>query len=230
MTQAWISLGAVPPRPSIMSRLPRRYRAEPGDRRGPWRRISARYDMHRQDRRSQPDIAGKTVVLEWNNPGCPFVQKHYEQRQHAEGPGCGGGAGCGVADDQCGRAGQAGPYDRAPTAQKFVAGRRRRSRPPICSIRTGNWSARAYRRRRPTSAHVCRSMASWAASSIQRRDRRQADRATGADIAAARNHVLAALGEVQARASRCRCPNATLWRSVRSSGSRNSAIAQLSPS
>jgi len=20
---------------------------------------------------------GKTVVLEWNNPGCPFVQKHY---------------------------------------------------------------------------------------------------------------------------------------------------------
>jgi len=21
---------------------------------------------------------GKTVVLEWNNPGCPFVQKHYQ--------------------------------------------------------------------------------------------------------------------------------------------------------
>ena len=21
---------------------------------------------------------GKTVVLEWNNPGCPFVQKHYD--------------------------------------------------------------------------------------------------------------------------------------------------------
>ena len=20
---------------------------------------------------------GKTVVLEWNNPGCPFVKKHY---------------------------------------------------------------------------------------------------------------------------------------------------------
>lgn len=23
------------------------------------------------------DFKGKTVVLEWNNPGCPFVQKHY---------------------------------------------------------------------------------------------------------------------------------------------------------
>lgn len=22
-------------------------------------------------------LKGKTVVLEWNNPGCPFVQKHY---------------------------------------------------------------------------------------------------------------------------------------------------------
>ena len=21
---------------------------------------------------------GKTVVLEWNNPGCPFVRKHYQ--------------------------------------------------------------------------------------------------------------------------------------------------------
>ena len=24
------------------------------------------------------DFKGKTVVLEWNNPGCPFVQKHYD--------------------------------------------------------------------------------------------------------------------------------------------------------
>ena len=27
---------------------------------------------------SLSDFRGKTVVLEWNNPGCPFVQKHYE--------------------------------------------------------------------------------------------------------------------------------------------------------
>lgn len=24
------------------------------------------------------DFKGRTVVLEWNNPGCPFVQRHYE--------------------------------------------------------------------------------------------------------------------------------------------------------
>lgn len=26
---------------------------------------------------SLADFKGKTVVLEWHNPGCPFVQKHY---------------------------------------------------------------------------------------------------------------------------------------------------------
>lgn len=26
---------------------------------------------------SLSDYRGKTVVLEWNNPGCPFVKKHY---------------------------------------------------------------------------------------------------------------------------------------------------------
>lgn len=34
------------------------------------------------DARGKPvrlsDFRGKTVVLEWNNPGCPFVQKHYD--------------------------------------------------------------------------------------------------------------------------------------------------------
>ena len=36
---------------------------------------------------------GKTVVLEWNNPGCPFVHKHYESgnipRQQAEATAAG---------------------------------------------------------------------------------------------------------------------------------------------
>lgn len=27
---------------------------------------------------SLADFKGKPVVLEWNNPGCPFVRKHYE--------------------------------------------------------------------------------------------------------------------------------------------------------
>jgi peroxiredoxin len=28
--------------------------------------------------RSLAEFKGKTVVLEWNNPNCPFVQKHYK--------------------------------------------------------------------------------------------------------------------------------------------------------
>lgn len=40
--------------------------------------------------RSLADFAGKTVVLEWNNPECPFVKKHYSgnmQRQQKEATG-----------------------------------------------------------------------------------------------------------------------------------------------
>lgn len=30
------------------------------------------------DQVSKADLAGKTVILEWTNHGCPFVQKHYD--------------------------------------------------------------------------------------------------------------------------------------------------------
>jgi len=29
------------------------------------------------------DFRGRTVVLEWNNPGCPFVRKHYQGNMQA---------------------------------------------------------------------------------------------------------------------------------------------------
>jgi len=34
-------------------------------------------DLHGQ-KHSLSDFKGKYVVLEWNNPGCPFVRKHYD--------------------------------------------------------------------------------------------------------------------------------------------------------
>lgn len=34
--------------------------------------------------RSLADFAGKTVVLEWHNPECPFVQKHYSGNMQAQ--------------------------------------------------------------------------------------------------------------------------------------------------
>jgi hypothetical protein len=33
---------------------------------------------------SLADFRGRTVVLEWTNPGCPFVQKHYVSRNLPE--------------------------------------------------------------------------------------------------------------------------------------------------
>src|SRR5581483_9241708 len=43
--------------------------------------------------RSLSEYRGKVVVLEWNNPGCPFVHKHYESgnipKQQAEATAAG---------------------------------------------------------------------------------------------------------------------------------------------
>ena len=35
-------------------------------------------------KRSLAEFAGRTVVLEWNNPGCPFVKKHYAGNMQAQ--------------------------------------------------------------------------------------------------------------------------------------------------
>lgn len=44
-------------------------------------------DFSLQDTTGKPvklsDFKGRTVVLEWNNPGCPFVRKHYQGNMQA---------------------------------------------------------------------------------------------------------------------------------------------------
>ncbi len=40
----------------------------------------APFGHRRQSRRKLSDYKGKWVVLEWVNPGCPFVQKHYNSK------------------------------------------------------------------------------------------------------------------------------------------------------
>ena len=63
---------------------------------------------------------GKTVVLEWNNPGCPFVQKHYSSgnipKQQAEATA----AGVVWLTINSGAAGKQGHLD-GPGAQAFIA-------------------------------------------------------------------------------------------------------------
>ena len=61
---------------------------------------------------SLADFRGKTVVLEWNNPGCPFVKKHYGSGNMQRTQAAAAQGRSRLADDQFRRARQAGPYER----------------------------------------------------------------------------------------------------------------------
>ena len=93
------------------------------------------------------DYKGKIVVLEWNNPECPFVKKHYSSgnipKQQAEAT-----ARRGLANDEFRRAGQA-RSSRRRGANGFVA-QYHAIRPRICSIPTARSVVCTPRRRRRT--------------------------------------------------------------------------------
>ena len=50
--------------------------------------------------RSLGDFKGKYVVLEWFNPGCPFVQKHYTSDNMQQLQKAVHRQGCRLADDR----------------------------------------------------------------------------------------------------------------------------------
>jgi peroxiredoxin len=63
---------------------------------------------------------GKTVVLEWNNPGCPFVQKHYSSGNIPKQQAAATAAGVVWLTINSGAAGKQGHLDGAG-AKAFVA-------------------------------------------------------------------------------------------------------------
>jgi hypothetical protein len=70
------------------------------------------------------DFAGKTVVLEWTNNGCPFVQKHYDsgnmqalQRRHTNS----GGVWLVVASSAPGRQGHVTPDEARADLKRWAA-------------------------------------------------------------------------------------------------------------
>ena len=63
---------------------------------------------------------GKTVVLEWNNPGCPFVQKHYSSGNIPKQQADATAAGVVWLTINSGAAGKQGHLD-AQGAQAFLA-------------------------------------------------------------------------------------------------------------
>jgi hypothetical protein len=67
------------------------------------------------------DFKGKVVVLEWNNPGCPFVQKHYKSGNMQRTQAAATAQGVVWLTINSGAEGQQGHMDGAQ-ARQFVAG------------------------------------------------------------------------------------------------------------
>jgi peroxiredoxin len=134
---------------------------------------------------------GRPVVLEWNNPGCPFVRKHYESGNMQATQAKAKAAGAVWLTINSGAPGKQG-YMTGPEAQRFVAAQK--AVPTAYLLDPLGRVGKGYAAK--TTPHLYLIDASGKLvyqGGID--DRPTADKA---DIAGARNHVLAALGEVRA--------------------------------
>lgn len=137
------------------------------------------------------DYRGKTVVLEWNNPGCPFVKKHYDSGNMQKTQGTAVGQGAVWLTVNSGAPGQQG-YMTGPEAGAFM--------------KTANLKATRYLvdpkgvvgklYGAKTTPHMYIVDAKGTLVYQGAIDDKPTNKV--ADIASARNHVLAALGEVKA--------------------------------
>ena len=142
-------------------------------------------------RHALADLRGKTVVLEWTNAGCPFVQKHYEsgnmQRLQAAA----------TSDDVVWLTVNSG----APGKQGHVTGREAnavlanwKAKPSAYLLDGDGRVGRAYGATVTPHMYVIDAEGTVAyAGAID--DTPTADQA---DIARAKNHVVAALADVKA--------------------------------
>ncbi len=134
---------------------------------------------------------GRPVVLEWNNPGCPFVQKHYDSGNMQATQAKAKAAGAAWLTINSGAPGKQG-YMTGPEAKKFVTAQK--AQPTAYLLDPQGRVGKGYAAK--TTPHMYLIDASGKLvyqGGID--DKPTADKA---DIAGARNHVLAALGEVKA--------------------------------
>ncbi|WP_375403094.1 redoxin domain-containing protein [uncultured Sphingomonas sp.] len=140
---------------------------------------------------SLSDYRGRTVVLEWNNPGCPYVQKHYDSgnMQRTQGTAAAGGAVWLTVNS--GAPGKQG-HMTGPEARAFVA--KAKARPTAYLLDPEGRVGRGYAAKTTPHLYVIdgRGVMRYQGGID---DKPTADRS---DIAGARNHVLAALGELKA--------------------------------
>ncbi|AQR76022.1 redoxin domain-containing protein [Sphingomonas sp. LM7] len=137
------------------------------------------------------DYRGKTVVLEWNNPGCPFVKKHYESGNMQKTQAAAVAQGAVWLTINSGAAGKQG-HMSGPEAQKFVAGQS--ARPSAYLLDPQGLIGKGYGAKTTPQIYIIDAKGRLTYNGAID-DKPTANKA---DIAGARNHVLAALGEMRA--------------------------------
>ena len=140
---------------------------------------------------SLSDFRGKTVVLEWNNPDCPFVRKHYGSGNMQKAQAAAAKDGVVWLTINSGAPGKQG-HMSGPQAKAFVA--KAGARPTAYLLDPRGVIGKAYDAK--TTPHMY--IVNKAGILVYAGGIDDKPTAKPADINGARNHVLAALSEVKA--------------------------------
>lgn len=136
-------------------------------------------------------LRGKTVVLEWNNPGCPFVQKHYRSGNMQRTQQAATRQGVVWLTINSGAPGQQG-YMTGPEAKQFVSAQK--AHPTDYLLDPQGLIGKAYGAK--TTPHMY--VIDPAGRLVYQGGIDDKPTADPADIKTARNHVLAAIAELKA--------------------------------
>lgn len=135
---------------------------------------------------------GKTVVLEWNNPGCPYVQKHYKSGNMQRTQAAARAAGAVWLTVNSGAPGKQGHMDGV-AANAFLADQK--ARPTAYLLDARGVVGKAYAATTTPEMFIITPVGRIAyMGAIDDKPTNKVE-----DIAPARNHVLAALGELRDR-------------------------------
>jgi hypothetical protein len=137
------------------------------------------------------DFRGKTVVLEWNNPGCPFVKKHYDSGNMQKAQTAAAKDGAVWLTINSGAPGKQGHMNGAE-AKALVA--QAGAKPTAYLLDPRGVVGKTYDAK--TTPHMY--VVNKAGTLVYAGGIDDKPTANPADIAGARNHVLAALSDLKA--------------------------------
>ena len=141
---------------------------------------------------SLSDFRGKTVVLEWNNPGCPFVQKHYGSGNMQKAQAAAAKDGVVWLTINSGAPGKQGHMNGAE-AKAFLA--KAGARPTAYLLDPRGVVGKAYEAKTTPHMYIVNKAGTLVyAGGIDDKPTKRCRRTS----TSARNHVLAALSEIKA--------------------------------